>query len=166
MAKSQKKRDIPAGATAVATNRVARRDYDILDTLEVGIQLRGSEVKSLRESKVQLADSFVIHYQNELWLVGLHISAYSHSAAAFAHETDRRRKLLAHRGEIERWAARLDREHLTMVPLALYFLNGRAKLEIALARGRSQTDKRQDIARRDAQRETERALSRRRSGKD
>ena len=166
MAKSQKKRDIPAGATAVATNRVARRDYDILDTLEVGIQLRGSEVKSLRESKVQLADSFVIHYQNELWLVGLHISAYSHSAAAFAHETDRRRKLLAHPDEIERWAPRLDREHLNLVPLALYFLNGRAKLEIALARGKSQTDKRQDIARRDAQRETERALSRRRSGKD
>ena len=78
MAKSQKKRDIPAGAVAVATNRAARRDYDILDTLEVGIQLRGSEVKSLRESKVQLAEAYAIVFQNELWLVGLHIAPYSY----------------------------------------------------------------------------------------
>ena len=97
MAKSQKKRDIPAGAVAVATNRTARRDYDILDTLEVGIQLRGSEVKSLRESKVQLADAYAIVYQGELWLVGLYISAYSHSAAAFGHDTDRRRAELLQR---------------------------------------------------------------------
>ncbi|MDW3218011.1 MAG: SsrA-binding protein SmpB [Acidimicrobiales bacterium] len=165
MAKSQKKRDIPAGATAVATNRAARRDYDILDTLEVGIQLRGSEVKSLRESKVQLAESFAIVYQHELWLVGLHIGAYSHSAGAFGHEPDRRRKLLAHRAEIDRWAARVDREKLTIVPLALYFKDGRAKLEIALGRGRSQADRRHDIAKRDADREAQRAISRSRSGK-
>jgi len=165
MAKSQKRRNIPAGATAVATNRAARRDYDILDTLEVGIQLRGSEVKSLRESKVQLADAFAIIYQNELWLVGLHISAYSHSAAAFAHEPDRRRKLLAHRAEIERWASRVDREKLTIVPLSLYFKDGRAKLEIALGRGRSRADRRHEIAKRDAERETRRAVSRARSGK-
>lgn len=165
MAKSQKKRDIPAGATAVATNRAARRDYEILDTLEVGIQLRGSEVKSLRESKVQLAEAFAIIYQGEMWLVGLHISAYSHSAAAFAHETDRRRKLLAHRSEIERWRARVDREKLTIVPLAIYFTNGRAKLEIALGRGKSQADRRHDIAKRDFERESQRAMSRARSGK-
>lgn len=165
MAKSQKKRDIPDGAVAVATNRAARRDYDILDTLEVGIQLRGSEVKSLRESKVQLAEAFAIIYQNELWLVGLHISAYSHSAAAFAHETDRRRKLLAHRREIERWAARVDRERLTIVPLAIYFKDSRAKVQIALGRGKSQADRRHDIAKRDSERETRRAISRARSGK-
>lgn len=165
MAKSQKKRDIPAGATAVATNRSARRDYDILDTLEVGIQLRGSEVKSLRESKVQLADSYAIVFQGELWLVGLHISAYSHSAGAFGHETDRRRKLLAHRSEIERWASRVDREKLAIIPLALYFKDGRAKLEIALARGRTRADRRHDIAKRDADREAARAISRARSGK-
>lgn len=165
MAKSQKKRSVPAGATAVATNRAARRDYDILDTLEVGIMLRGSEVKSLRESKVQLAESYAIVYQGELWLVGLHISAYSHSAAAYAHETDRRRKLLAHRSEIEKWSARVDREKLAIIPLSLYFKDGRAKLEIALARGRSQTDRRQDIAKRDADREAQRAMSRGRSGK-
>jgi SsrA-binding protein len=165
MAKSQKKRDIPAGATAVATNRVARRDFDILDTLEVGIQLRGSEVKSLRESKVQLAEAFVIVYQGELWIVGLHISPYSHSAAVFAHEPDRRRKLLAHRSEIESWSSRLDRENLTVVPLALYFLGSKAKLEIALARGKSQVDRRHDIAKRDSERETQRAIARARSGK-
>ncbi len=160
MAKSQKKRDIPAGAVAIATNRAARRDYEILDTLECGIVLRGSEVKSLRESKVQLAEAFAIFYQNELWLVGLHISAYSHSAAAFAHETDRRRKLLAHRGELERWSSRVDREKLTLVPLALYFMNGRAKVELALARGKKQHDRRHDIAKRDADRETQRAIAR------
>lgn len=165
MAKSQKRRDIPAGTTAVATNRVARRDYDILDTLEVGIQLRGSEVKSLRESKVQLAESFAIFYQDELWLVGLHIAAYSHSAGAFGHDTDRRRKLLAHRAEIQRWSSRVDREKLTVVPLALYFRDGRAKVELALARGRRQVDRRHDIAKRDADRETRRAIARSRSGK-
>ena len=164
MAKSQKKRDIPAEATAVATNRAARRDYDILDRLEVGIVLRGSEVKSLRESKVQLAESYAIVYQNELWLIGLHISAYSHSAAAYAHEVDRRRKLLAHRSEIERWSARLDRENLAIVPLALYFLGGRAKVDLALARGRSRTDRRRDIAKHDADRETRKAMSRARKG--
>jgi SsrA-binding protein len=165
MAKSQKKRDIPAGATAVATNRAARRDYDILDTLEVGIQLHGSEVKSLRESKVQLGEAYAIFYQNEMWLVGLHISAYSHSAAAFAHDTDRRRKLLARRSQIDAWASRVDREKLAVIPLAIYFKDSLAKLDMALARGRTQADRRQDIAKRDAEREADRAMSRARSGK-
>ena len=120
----------------------------------------GGEVKSLRESKVQLAESYAIVYRGELWLVGLHISTYSHSAAAFAHEPDRRRKLLAHRSEIDRWASRLERENLALVPLALYFLGGRAKLKLALARGRSQADRRQDIAKRDANREAQREMSR------
>ena len=160
MAKSNKGRDIPADATTVATNRVARRDYTILDSLEVGIELRGSEVKSLRESKVQLAESYAIVYRRELWLVGLHISAYSHSAAAFAHEPDRRRKLLAHRREIDRWASRLDGERLALIPLALYFVGGRAKLKLALARGRTRADRRGDIAERDADREARRAMAR------
>ncbi len=160
MAKSQKKRVVPEGAVAVATNRVARRDYDIVDTLECGIVLKGSEVKSLRESKVQLAEAYAIFYQGEFWLVGLHISPYSHSAAAYAHEPDRRRKLLAHRDEIARWSARVDRENLTVVPLALYFKNGKAKIEIALGRGKKQHDRRQDIAKRDADREARRAIAR------
>jgi len=160
MAKSQKRRDVPEGAVTVATNRVALRDYEILDTLEVGMVLRGSEVKSLREAKVQLNETYAIFYQNELWLVGLRIAAYSHSGTAFAHDPDRRRKLLAHRSEIDRWSSRCDREHLAIVPLALYFLGGRAKLKLALARGRSKADRRQDIAKRDSQRETQRAVAR------
>ena len=160
MAKSQKKRLVPVGALTVATNRVAHRDYEIIETLEVGIQLRGSEVKSLRESKVQLSESYVIVFQKELWLVGLHVSAYSHSAGAFGHESNRRRKLLAHRVEIDRWEARVDREKLALIPLAMYFKKGRAKLEIALGRGKSQTDRRHDIARRDAERDAQRELSR------
>ncbi len=159
MAKSQKKRDIPAGAVAVATNRTARRDYEILDTLECGIVLRGSEVKSLRESKVQLPEAYAIFYRGELWLVGLHISAYSHSAEAFAHDTDRRKKLLAHRDQLERWNSRVDREKLALIPLAIYFKNGRAKVDLALARGRKQHDRRQDIAKRDADREAQRAIA-------
>ena len=160
MAKSQKKRDIPAGAVAVATNRVARRDYEIVDTLECGLVLQGSEVKSLRESNVQLAEAYAIFYQGELWLVGLHISPYSHSAAAFAHDPDRRRKLLVHREELARWSSRVDREKLAVIPLALYFKNGKAKIEMALGRGKKQHDRRQDIAKRDADREAQRAIAR------
>ncbi len=160
MSKSQKKRDIPAGAVAVATNRVARRDYDILDHLECGIMLKGSEVKSLRESRVQLQEAYAIFYQGELWLQGLHITAYSHSAAAFAHDTDRRRKLLAHRSEIERWSSRVNREKLALIPLAVYFREGRAKVDLALARGKKQHDRRQEIAKRDAERDAQRASAR------
>ena len=112
MAKSNKKRIAPEGATVVATNRQARRDYDIIDTLEVGLVLKGSEVKSLRESKVQLAESWAQVNRGELWLHGLHIAPYSHSAAAFAHDPDRPRKLLAHRAEILALGSRLDRENL------------------------------------------------------
>ena len=144
----------------VAENRRARFDYAVEDTLEAGLMLTGSEVKSLRESKVQLAEAYAIFYQNELWLVGLHISAYSHSAAAFAHDTDRRKKLLAHRDELDRWSSRVDRDKLALIPLALYFRDGRAKVELALARGKKQHDRRQDIARRDADREAQRAVAR------
>lgn len=159
MAKSTKKRIAPEGATVVASNRQARRDYDILDTLEVGIVLKGSEVKSLRESKVQLAESWAQVYRGELWLHGLHISPYSHSAAAFGHEPDRQRKLLAHREEILRLGSRVDRDNLALVPLSLYFLDGRAKVELAVARGRSRADRRQEIARRDADLEARRAIA-------
>ena len=143
---SRKKRDIPAGANAVATNRVARRDFDILDEIEFGIMLKGSEVKSLRESKVQLQDAYAVFFQRELWLVGLNISAYSHSGTAFAHDNDRRRKLLAHRHQLENWSSRVDREGLAIIPLALYFKDGRAKISMGLARGKKQHDRRQDIA--------------------
>ncbi len=122
--------------------------------------LVGSEVKSLRENKADLAEAYALIFQGELWLVGLHVAAYSHSAAAFAHEPDRRRKLLAHRAEIDRLGARVDRERLALIPCALYFLDGRAKVAVALARGTRQHDRRQIIASRDAEREARRSLSR------
>jgi SsrA-binding protein len=134
----------------VATNRQARRDYDILESLECGIVLRGSEVKALRESKVQLADAYGRVNGGEVWLHGLHIAGYSHSGRFDSHAPERERKLLLHRGQINKLRTRVDQEHLTLVPLSLYFKDGRAKVELAVARGRRQHDKRQAIARRDA----------------
>lgn len=166
-AKSTKKGNkIPEGATVVATNRQARRDYEILETFECGLVLKGSEVKSLREAKVQLAEAYATVYQNEAWIHSLHIVQYSHSAAAMGHEPGRTKKLLMHRREIDRLGMRLDAERLTLVPLSVYFLEGRAKVELALARGKKQQDRRQDIAKRDADREARRELSRNISGKN
>jgi SsrA-binding protein len=144
----------------VATNRQARRDYEILDTVEVGIVLRGSEVKALREAKVQLADSYGKVRGHEMWLYGLHIAGYSHSGRFDSHAPERERKLLAHRAEIDRWGARVDQEHLALVPLRMYFKEGRAKIELGLGRGRRQHDKRQAIAQRDADLEARKAMAR------
>ncbi len=154
------------GPRAVATNRQARRDYEILDTYEAGIALQGSEVKSLREANVQLAESFARIDNGEIWLVGLQIAAYSHSGQADGHQFDRQRKLLLHRGEIDRIRAKLDQERLTLVPLSLYFKDGRAKVELGIGRGRREYDKRQVIAKREADRDAARAMSdaRRRQG--
>lgn len=155
----------PAAPRAIATNRQARRDYEILDTYEAGIMLQGSEVKSLREANVQLAESFARIENNEIWLVALHVSAYSHSGQADGHLADRQRKLLLHRNEIRRIKARLDQERLTLVPLSLYFKDGRAKLELGIGRGRREFDKRQVIAKRDSDRDAARAMSNVRTGK-
>ena len=159
MAKSQKRRDVPEGAPVVATNRRARRNYDILETVEVNLVLQGSEVKSLREGNVQIAESWARIERGELWLHNLHISPYSHAAASFRSEPDRVRKLLAHRREIQRLASRVDQERLALVPLALYFSEGRAKLALALARGRTRGDRRREIAKRDADAEAARAMA-------
>lgn len=148
------------GTQVVATNRRARRDYEVLDTWEAGIVLQGSEVKSLRESKVQLADAYARLVQNEAWLIGLHVSPYSHAASQGGHEPDRDRKLLLHRDQIEEIRSRLDQEHLNLVPLSIYFKDGRCKLELGLGRGRKQYDKRQVIAKREAEREVRRGMVR------
>lgn len=149
------------GKQIVATNRRARRDFEILDTYECGMVLRGSEVKSLRESQVQIAEAFGRIDDGELWLLGLNISPYAATgSASFGHEPDRHRKLLLHRSELNRIEARLKRERLALVALSIYFVNGRAKVELGLARGKREFDRRQDIARRDADREAERAMSR------
>ncbi|MDH3753079.1 MAG: SsrA-binding protein SmpB [Acidimicrobiia bacterium] len=149
----------------VATNRRARHDFDIIDTFEAGLVLHGSEVKSLRESKVQLAEAYARVRGGEAWLHSLHIAPYSHAGVSTSHIPDRPKKLLLHRSEITKLGARLDQEPLTVVALALYFKNGRAKVELALARRKHKGDKRRDIATRDADREAARAMSRGRAGR-
>jgi SsrA-binding protein len=148
------------GTKPVATNRLARRDYEILESLECGLVLKGSEVKALREAKVQLNDAYARIRNGELWLTGMHISAYSHGTGAFNHEIDRDRKLLVHRSEINRLRARVDQDRVNLVPLSLYFKDGRAKVEIGLGKPRKHYDKREAIAKRDADLEARRAVAR------
>jgi SsrA-binding protein len=150
----------PKGTKVVASNRRARHDYDILETFECGIVLTGSEVKSLRDAKIQLKDSYARVQDGELWLHGVHVSPYAFASGDNAHDPDRARKLLLHRSEIDELAARTQQESLTLVPLSVYFKDGRAKVELALAKGRRRYDKRQAIATRDAAREAERAMAR------
>jgi SsrA-binding protein len=145
----------------VATNRRARHNYDVLDTVEAGIALQGSEVKSLRSNTVQLKDSYAYVKAGELWLKGVHIAPYGHAHGVDGHDPERERKLLLHRHEIDRLRVRVERDHLTLVPLDVHFRDGRAKVELALVRGRRRHDKRHALAERDARREAERAMSRR-----
>ena len=121
----------PPGTKLVATNRQARHDYTILDTVEAGLVLRGSEVKSLREAQVNLKESHARIEGGECWIVGMHIAPYARTGAHDLPEPDRRRKLLLHRDQIDRLRLRLDLERLTLVPLSLYFKDGRAKVELA-----------------------------------
>jgi|SoiMethySBSTD1v2_1073268.scaffolds.fasta_scaffold274263_2 SsrA-binding protein len=141
---------------SITVNKTAHRDFDISEEMECGIVLSGSEVKSLREAKVRLNDAFGRVVRNELWLIGLHIAPYIHGHGFGAHVPDRQRKLLAHRSEILRWQSLAEQQHLTMVPLRMYFKEGRAKVLLGLGRGRKNYDKRQVIAKRDAQREAQR----------
>ena len=145
----------------VARNKKAFRDYQILDKWEAGIALVGTEVKSLRNGEVQMADSYARIDDGEVYLVGLHISPYDKTAYD-NHDPTRKRKLLLHRREIKRLTVKVQERGLTLLPLRLYFKRGLAKLEIGLARGKRQYDKRQDIKKRDHQRQMERATRRRR----
>jgi SsrA-binding protein len=148
------------GTKLVASNRTARRDFDVLETIEAGIVLKGSEVKSLRESKVQINDAYARVQSGELWLQGMHVSPYSHGVGVFGHEPDRARKLLVHRGELLRLKARLDQDRLTLVALSVYFKDGRAKVELGLARGRNKGDKREALAKKEADLEARKAMAR------
>ncbi len=153
-----------SATTRIADNRRARFDYQVLDIVEAGLVLQGSEVKSLRLGQVQLAEAFARWSDGELWLEGVHIAPYQFASGVGAHDPDRRRKLLLHRDEIDRLQARIAQERLALVPLRLYFKDGRAKVELGLAKGRQKGDKRHAIAERDSKREIERALGRRRKG--
>lgn len=143
----------------LATNKGATREYEILETLECGLVLTGSEVKSLRESKVRLDEAFARVVRNEFWLIGMHIAPYSHGVGVFGHTLDRQRKLLVHRSEMQRWNSIAEQQRLTMVPLRLYLKDGRVKVEIGLGKGLKHYDKRQVLAKRDADREAQRAMA-------
>lgn len=148
------------GIKLITSNRKARRDYHILETFEAGLVLVGTEVKSLRAGKASLAEAYARVRGDELWLVGAHIPEYSHGNRE-NHDPTRARKLLLHRREIERLRGKVEEKGLTLVPLRLYWKGGRAKIEIALGRGKKDYDRRQDVAKREAQREMDRALARR-----
>ena len=150
-----------AGTRTIAENRRARHDYELLDRVEAGIVLTGTEVKSLREGRVQLGGAYGDVRGRELWLVGASIAEYAQGRVG-AHAPDRDRKLLLHRRELDSLAGKVREKGLTLVPTRLYFKDGRVKVELALARGRERADKRRAIAERDAQRQIERALKSRR----
>jgi SsrA-binding protein len=152
------------GTKVVASNRAARHDYSILETVEAGLVLRGSEVKSLREAQVQLKEAYARIDGGEAWLLGMHIAPHATTGLHDRPEPDRKRKLLLNRHEIDRLRMRIDLERLALVPLSLYFKDGRAKVELGLARGRSKGDKRHAIAEREARREAERAMGQARRG--
>ncbi|HEY3758422.1 MAG TPA: SsrA-binding protein SmpB [Solirubrobacteraceae bacterium] len=159
MSKKGAKRKVGAGD--VASNRYASYRYELLERLECGIQLRGTEVKALRTSGAQLKEGYVAIRAGELWLHGVHIPPYA-PASRENHEPERDRKLLAHRGEIERLEARVSERGLTLVPTRIYFKDSRAKVEIALARGKDLYDKRNTIREREVKRDMERAMNVRR----
>ena len=146
-----------SGTKLISDNRRARHEYELLERVEAGLVLTGTEVKSLREGRVTLQHAFAEERRGELWLVGASIASYTKGGIA-NHEPERPRKLLLHRREIDRFAGRARERGLTLVPTKLYFKDGRAKVEIALARGKELRDKRRDIAKRDADRQIERAL--------
>ena len=147
----------------VATNRRARHNYSILETFEAGVALVGTEVKSLRDGQASMADAFATVDDGEIWLRNLHIPEYHHGTWT-NHPPRRNRKLLLHRSEIDNLVGKVRDGNLTLVPLSLYFSDGKVKVELALARGKQAHDKRQDMAKRDAQREVTRELGRRVKG--
>ena len=144
----------------IVENRRARHEYNLLDRVEAGLALAGSEVKSLRQGHAILQRAYADARDGELWLVGLHIAPYEQ--ASQPHDPDRDRKLLLHRREIDRLSSQVAEKGLTLVPTRLYFKDGRAKVELALARGKEGRDKRRDIAERETKRRIERELKARR----
>ncbi len=151
------------GRRFIAQNRKARHDYAILDTYEAGIALTGTEVKSLRLGRASLVDGFATIDDGEIFLRNVHIPEYTEGSWT-NHEPRRTRKLLLHRAEILRLIGKTKESGLTLVPLSLYFSDGKVKVELALARGKRSYDKRQDLARRDADREVRKAMGRRAKG--
>jgi len=154
VAKKQKKQRAPASGDVV-TNRRARHKFELVEKFEAGIVLTGSEVKALRGGKAQMTDAYAVVDKGEVWLRKLHIPPYEH-ATVDAHEPERPRKLLMHKAEIERLVGKTAQKGLTLVPVRIYFKGPRAKVELALARGKEGRDRRRELADRDVRREVER----------
>jgi SsrA-binding protein len=152
------------GIKIITTNRKARHEYHIHDTLEAGLVLTGTEIKSIRAGHVSIQEAYVTHRNGEMWLVGMHIAPYE-PADRENHDVLRPRKLLMHAREIARWADDVQQKGFTIVPLRIYLRRGRAKVEIALVRGKKLYDKRQTLAKKDSQRRMDRALSDHRKGR-
>jgi SsrA-binding protein len=157
---SKDSKDTEESTELIARNKRARHEYEILDTWEAGIVLTGTEVKALRDGRANLTDAFGIINAGEVFLLNLHIGAYGHGSS-FNHEPTRTRKLLLHKREIRRLIGSVERQGLTLVPLDLYFRGGRVKTRLALARGKQQHDKREDLKKKDAEREIARVLRKR-----
>ena len=153
------------GEHTVVSNRRARHEFEILERIEAGLVLMGTEVKALREGRASLVDGFATIDDGEVWLQGVHIAEYAQGTWT-NHAPRRKRKLLLHKAEIERLEQRTKESGLTLVPLQLYFSGSHVKVELALARGKRSYDKRQDLAKRDAQREIAREMGRRVKGRD
>ena len=158
MAKKKGKRGAESGD--VATNRRARQKFQVEERMEAGIQLKGSEVKSLRDGKAQMGDAYAVVDRGEVWLRNLHISPYA-PASDQNHDPERPRKLLLHRNEIERLVGKTQQRGLTLIPTRIYFKGSHAKVELALARGKEGRDRRREITERDMRREVERDYKRR-----
>ena len=144
------------GEKVVATNKKARFDYHISDTIEAGIVLMGTEVKSLRDGRANLKDSYATIEAEEIFLIGVHISPYSHGSTQ-PHDPERKRKLLLHKSEIRKLKRKVDQKGITIIPLKIYFKNGKAKVLIGSAKGKAKYDKRREIADREAKREIARS---------
>lgn len=158
MSKKEKKRESEDARKTVARNRRARHNYHIMDVYQAGLVLQGTEVKSLRAGHASLVDAYADVVNGEMYLLNCHIAAYSHGTA-WNHNPTRPRKVLLHRREINKLAGRIQQRGFTLIPLSIYFERGRAKVDLALARGKKQYDKRQEMKRRDLDREMERAIS-------
>lgn len=145
------------GEKVIATNRKARYDYHIIDTIEAGLVLMGTEVKSLRDGKVNIKESYALIENSEMFLLGVHISPYSHGTT-YSHEPDRKRKLLLHKGEILKLKRTIEQKGLTVIPLKIYFKRGKAKVLLGTARGKAKHDKRRAVAEKEVKREIARSV--------
>jgi SsrA-binding protein len=156
-AKAKPKAQTAPDHRQIASNRKAFYDYEIIEKLEAGISLTGTEIKSIRAGGAHIREAYARPTNGEMWLYGAHIAPYE-AASTMNHEPTRPRRLLLHKAQIREWTSAMSERGLTIVPLSLYLKRGRAKVELGLARGKKQYDKRQTIARRDAEREMQRAL--------